>query len=82
MLLVLSPGRKVFISGQAETGNNLTDATQQTMRSLFATLAYLGAKADDVVQLKAFMNPIEEAEVLEKEIASFFGGRKTLLLFR
>ena len=74
-IAVLSPGRKVFISGQAETGENLSDATQKTMRNLFATLAYIGANAEDVVQVKAFINPIEDAEAIEQEIALFFHDR-------
>jgi enamine deaminase RidA (YjgF/YER057c/UK114 family) len=73
---VLAPGRKVFISGQAVMGDDLSDATHQTMRNLFATLAYIGAKAEDVVQVKAFMNPINDASSIEGDIASFFRGRK------
>lgn len=73
---VLAPGRKIFISGQAETGENLSDASHKTMRNLFATLAYIGAKAEDVVQVKAFINPVEDSKAIEEGIASFFYGRK------
>jgi enamine deaminase RidA (YjgF/YER057c/UK114 family) len=73
---VLAPGRKIFISGQAVPGEDLSDASHQTMRNLFATLAYLGAKAGDVVQVKAFFNPIDSARSVEEIIASFFRGRE------
>lgn len=71
-LAVLPPGRKVFVSGQAEEGKDLSEATINTMRNLFATLAYIGADARDVVQIKAFINPIEEARNIEEDIAAFF----------
>lgn len=73
---VLAPGRKIFISGQAVSGEDLSDASHQTMRNLFATLAYVGAKAEDVVQVKAFFNPIDSARSVEEIIASFFRGRE------
>lgn len=73
---VLAPGRKIFISGQAAPGENLSDASYQTMRNLFATLAYAGAEAEDVVQVKAFFNPIDSAQSVEEIIASFFRGRE------
>lgn len=72
---VLPPGRKVFISGQAEPGDDLVQASNLTMHSLFATLAYLGASAEDVVQIKAFINPMEDAKAVEEGIASFFRGK-------
>jgi enamine deaminase RidA (YjgF/YER057c/UK114 family) len=45
------------------------------MRNLFATLAYIGADASDVVQVKAFINPIANAKAIEADIASFFRNR-------
>ncbi|MEX2565026.1 MAG: RidA family protein [Cyclobacteriaceae bacterium] len=73
---LLPPGRKVFISGQAEPGENLLEASDKTMQNLFATLAYIGASAKDVVQIKAFINPIEDAAEVEEVIAAFFRGQK------
>ena len=75
-IAVLAPGRKLFVSGQAVMGEDLSDATRQTMRNLFATLAYAGAEAEDVVQVKAFFNPIDSAQSVEDVIAPFFRGRK------
>jgi enamine deaminase RidA (YjgF/YER057c/UK114 family) len=73
---VLAPGRKIFVSGQAAPGEDFSDATHQTMRNLFGTLAYVGAKAEDVVQVKAFFNSIDSAQSVEEIVASFFRGRK------
>lgn len=74
---VLSPGRKIFISGQAERGDNLSEATRKTMANLFATLAYSGAGAEDVIQVKAFISKIDDAKSVEEDIASFFNRRKS-----
>lgn len=73
---VLPAGRKVFIAGQAEPGKDLLEASDKTMQNLFATLAYLGASASDVVQVKAFINPIEDAAAVEEVIAAFFRGQQ------
>ncbi|WP_339906191.1 RidA family protein, partial [uncultured Cyclobacterium sp.] len=73
---VLPAGRKQFIAGQAEPGKDLLEASDKTMQNLFATLAYLGASASDVVQVKAFINPIEDAAAVEEVIAAFFRGQQ------
>lgn len=73
---VLPAGRKVFIAGQAEPGKDLLEASDKTMQNLFATLAYIGASASDVVQVKAFINPIEDAAAVEEVIAAFFRGQQ------
>ncbi|MEX0929412.1 MAG: Rid family hydrolase [Balneolales bacterium] len=69
---VLPPGRKIFIAGQAEMAGDLPGAVRETMRGLLATLAYSGAGTGDVVHIKAFINPAEEAEEIEEVIAGFF----------
>lgn len=73
---VLAPGRKLFIAGQAEMADDLQEATGATMQGLLATLAYAGASAEDVAHVKAFINPTEEAEQVEEEIAGFFRGEE------
>jgi enamine deaminase RidA (YjgF/YER057c/UK114 family) len=73
---VLPPGRKVFLSGQAEPGEDLLEASDKTMQNLLATLAYAGASASDVVQIKAFINPIADAAAVEEVIAAFFRGQQ------
>jgi len=75
-LAVLPSGRKVFIAGQAEPGKDLLEASDKTMQNLLATLAYIGASASNVVQIKAFINPIENAAAVEEVIAAFFRGQK------
>ncbi|MEX2574451.1 MAG: Rid family hydrolase [Balneolaceae bacterium] len=71
---VLSAGRKLFISGQAEVDETLEGAASGTMQGLLATLAYAGANADDIVQIKAFVSPVDDMESVEEMIASFFRG--------
>ncbi|WP_339925918.1 RidA family protein [uncultured Cyclobacterium sp.] len=75
-LAVLPAGRKVFIAGQAEPGKDLLEASDKTMQNLLATLAYIGASASDVVQVKAFINPIADAAAVEEVIAAFFRGKQ------
>jgi enamine deaminase RidA (YjgF/YER057c/UK114 family) len=73
---ILPSGRKVFIAGQAEPGADLLEASDKTMQNLFATLAYIGASASDVVQIKAFIHPIADAAAVEEVIAAFFRGQQ------
>ena len=69
---VMPRGEKVYISGQAEGSDDLLEAVRGTMQSLHATLAYLGLSAEDVVQVKAFMQPIEQAQEVERVIAEYY----------
>lgn len=64
----------VYVSGQAEKGD-LATATEKTMASLFKTLDHMGLGSGDVVQLKAFMQPMAEAATVEREIAKAFSGQ-------
>ena len=68
---ILPPGGKVFLSGQAAEGD-LLEATRGTMEGLHATLAYLGLSSEDVVQVKAFLTPIADAESVEAQIAEYY----------
>ncbi|HTI51620.1 MAG TPA: RidA family protein [Planctomycetaceae bacterium] len=76
-LAVLPPGPRVYISGQAEGGKDMAEATQRTMESLKRTLAHLGHSLDDVVQVKSFLGPIGAVAEAEREIVKFFGGKNT-----
>lgn len=69
---VMPRGEKVYISGQAEDAEDLMDAVRGTMESLHATLAYLGLSAEDVVQVKAFLQPIEQAREAERVITEYY----------
>ncbi len=70
---ILPKGGVVYISGQAKPGE-LADATTQTMQSLSDTLTFLGLGKSDVVQIKAFIDPMADASVARKQIAEFFTG--------
>jgi enamine deaminase RidA (YjgF/YER057c/UK114 family) len=70
---VLPPGGRVFVSGQADPGPGLKQATRRTLEGLEQTLRSMGLDRSRVVQLKAFMNPMTEAAAVEREVAAFFG---------
>lgn len=72
---LLRPGRRVFVSGQAEPATEVGEATRKTLAGLGATLAHLGLEPAHVVQLKAFVRPITAAADVEREVAAFFGDR-------
>lgn len=68
---VLPGGGRYYISGQAKNGA-LPDAARDTLASLQKTLAFLGLDKSNVVQLKAFMQPISAAASVQAEITQFF----------
>jgi enamine deaminase RidA (YjgF/YER057c/UK114 family) len=72
---VLPAGPAVFVSGQAEKGSTLSEATRKTLEGLRKSLASVGLGDDEVVQVKAFFHPISDASLVEKEIAGFYGNR-------
>ncbi|MBI3880420.1 MAG: RidA family protein [Verrucomicrobia bacterium] len=79
---VLPPGRKVFISGQAEKGASLGDCTTRTLASLEATLAYLQLTRAHIVQVKSFLTPMANIAEVEKAFTDFFrGGTMPPLVF-
>ena len=69
---ILPGGGKYYVSGQAKDGP-LPDATRDTLASLENTLTFLGLGKSNVVQVKAFMQPISEAGSVQAAIAKFFG---------
>lgn len=69
---ILPAGARVYVSGQAEKGD-LAEATRLTLESLRKTLTFLGLKDADVVQVKAFMKPMSEVAIVERELAKHFG---------
>ena len=77
---VMPPGPKAYLSGQASgtagaSSGAMKDATQGTMRSLHATLAWIGLTARDVVQLKSFHNSIGETELIAATIEEYYLGK-------
>ncbi len=77
---MLPPGPKIYISGMADT-NALPEATRKTLEKLLGVLNHFGLKKTDVVQIKAFMQPISQVEVVRKEIVQFFGGQSPPIVF-
>jgi enamine deaminase RidA (YjgF/YER057c/UK114 family) len=69
---ILPPGRKLYISGQAEKGDSLRACTRATMDSLRRTLEMLNLSMEHVVQVKSFVTPITGKADVEDEIAKFF----------
>lgn len=70
-------GRDIlYVSGRAASGE-IAEATSGTMTQLFEVLAHLGSGPADVVQVKAFIQPMDQWEVVEREIAKSFGERGT-----
>ena len=73
---VLPAGGKAFISGQAKRGKDFADSVTQTMDALHASLPQIGVSKTDVVQVKAFINPMTSHAVARAEIEkSYAGGR-------
>jgi enamine deaminase RidA (YjgF/YER057c/UK114 family) len=72
-LRVCPGGTRIYVAGQAERANSLAEATRKTLESLRATLAFLGRSDADIVQLKAFLMPIREAAVVQREVNALFG---------
>ena len=70
---VLPDGQAVYVSGMAEKGT-MAEATAKTLESLLKTLQLQGLDRNHVVQLKAFMNSMPDADVVRGEVARAFAG--------
>jgi len=75
-LCVLPAGPVYYVSGQAERGLTPQRATRYTLESLRATLTHFRREDADVVQLRAFVNPMDKAAEIHKEIESHYGKGK------
>jgi enamine deaminase RidA (YjgF/YER057c/UK114 family) len=73
-MATLPAGPKLFVSGMADT-NNLPDATLKTLEKLSAALAHLNLGQTDIIQLKAFFEPMSRASEVREQITHFFGGQ-------
>lgn len=76
-LCVLPPGPVYYVSGQAERGLTPERSTRRTLESLRATLGHYRREDADVVQLRAFVHPMEKAAEIRKEIEAFYGKDRT-----
>lgn len=74
-IALLPTGTRIFIAGQAESSEEPGEATRKTLQSLQRTLEFLGRTNADVVQLKAFVQPMADATRVQEEIARFYSGR-------
>jgi enamine deaminase RidA (YjgF/YER057c/UK114 family) len=71
---VMPAGRDIlYVSGRAASGA-LAEATSETMRQLFDVLAHVGSTQVDVVQVKAFIQPMSDWETVQHEIDRSFGA--------
>ena len=74
---VMPAGRDIlYVSGRAASGA-LAKATSETMRQLFEVLSHSGSTPADVVQVKAFIQPMSRWETVEDEIDRAFGDAAT-----
>lgn len=64
--------RVVYVSGQAEKGMDVGEATTKTLASLEATLKHLDRSLDDVRQVKCFLTPMSDVHAAQKAIAASF----------
>lgn len=69
---ILPRGPRVYVSGQAEKGMDLADATAKTLQSLRLTLQHLGSDIKDVAHVKCFLTPMAGVAKVEAEIDKFF----------
>ncbi len=72
---LLPAGARVYVSGQAEKGE-LAEATRKTLESLRTTLKPLRLGDRHIIQVKAFLMPMSDIAVVEKEVTAFFGKGK------
>lgn len=72
--VALLPGAGVvYVSGQAANGE-IAGAARATLRQLDSTLKYLGLKKKDIIQIKSFICPATDINLVKKEVSDFFAG--------
>lgn len=69
---VLPAGRRVYISGQSDTGT-IAQATRGTLDKLKAALTHMGLDLSHVVQVKSFLDPISSTADVRQQIDEYFG---------
>jgi enamine deaminase RidA (YjgF/YER057c/UK114 family) len=65
-------GCRLYVSGQAEKGNSLREATRLTLDKLLLTLKQFGRAQEDIVQLKCFIQPMSSVAEVQDEINRYF----------
>ncbi len=71
----LPEGSRIYVSGQAEQDMSLAVATRKTLESLRKTLVFLGRSDADIVQLKAFIQPMQDWKIVQAEVDAFYAGQ-------
>lgn len=69
---ILPKGDVVYVSGQAQPGDDLAAAAKATLHGLLETLEGLSLDRSDIVQVKCFLEPMSEVETVDQEISEFF----------
>ncbi|MBC7819626.1 MAG: RidA family protein [Planctomycetaceae bacterium] len=72
---------RLYISGQAEKGMTLGEATTKTLASLKKTLDHLGLAHDYVAQAKCFLTPMSDVKEAQEAIAKAFGNASPPCVF-
>lgn len=76
----LPKGSRIYVSGQAEQDMSLAVATRKTLESLRKTLVFLGRSDADIVQLKAFIQPMQDWKIVQAEVDAFYAGQPAVPL--
>lgn len=76
----LPKGSRIYVSGQAEQDTSLASATRKTLESLRKTLVFLGRSDADIVQLKAFVQPMQDWKTVQAEVDAFYAGQPPMPL--
>jgi enamine deaminase RidA (YjgF/YER057c/UK114 family) len=66
----------IYVAGMADK-SELRDATRITMEKLKGAISHFGLAHKDIVQLKAFIQPMSQVDVVREEIVKFFGEELT-----
>jgi enamine deaminase RidA (YjgF/YER057c/UK114 family) len=69
---VLPKGRTLYISGMAESTDDLAVATVGTMKQLHTVLALNKLQPEHVVHLKAFLKPMNQTDTVQKVMAAYY----------
>lgn len=69
---ILPQGDAVYISGQAQPGDNIAEATAATLQQLHETLKSMNLDSSDIVQVKCFLDPMSKVAAVNEQIAMFF----------
>jgi len=69
---VMPPGEVYYVSGQVAPGEDLAQAVTATMKQLHDTLEHFGLRGSQVVQVKAFIDPMTQADAAMSAIAAMY----------